>query len=123
MRSMTTNTLRRWTRGGDRTVVAVFIAAYALAWAYLVGFTDPARWEPLLALGFSVLFALVLIHEIVATAESLRAHGPQAPLPASVGAERQAVATTRVDCGANEFKRLDGERALDTTPSVRRIHE
>ncbi len=51
----------------------------------------------MLALGFGVLFALVLIHEIVATADSLRAKGPQAPLPASVGAGRHAVVATRTE--------------------------
>ena len=40
---------------------AVFIASYAVAWAYLVGLTDPAQWAVLLAIGFGVLFALIVL--------------------------------------------------------------
>src|SRR6266496_3347532 len=88
--SMVTTRLRSWTVRRHRVAGLMFIASYAVAWAYLVGLTDPARWEVLLTIGFGVLFALVLIYEIVATARSLRSNGPQAPLPASVGAGRHA---------------------------------
>jgi len=99
-----TNRLRSWTRQYYRAAgPVVFIASYVVAWAYLVGLTDPARWEVLLAFGFGVLFALVLIYEIVATARSLRTNGPQAPLPASVGAGRHAAVTTPTDPGAKDF--------------------
>src|SRR6266545_6341215 len=101
--SMVTTRLRSWTVRRHRVAGLMFIASYVVAWAYLVGLTDPARWEVLLAFGFGVLFALVLIYEIVATARSLRTNGPQAPLPASVGAGRQAVVTTPTDLGAKDF--------------------
>jgi hypothetical protein len=94
---MATKRLQAWASRRHHAVVAVFITSYVVAWAYVVGLTDPAQWDALLALGFGVLFALVLIHEIVATADSLRAKGPQAPLPASVGAGRHAVVAARAD--------------------------
>ncbi len=114
--------LRAWTRGRHRATVAVFIAAYVLAWAYLVGLTDPARWEVLLALGFGVLFALVLIHEIVATANSLRTNRSQAPLPASVGAKRHAVVTTS-DHGGRDFSVAGIDRARDATQAGSGLHD
>ncbi len=119
---METNRLRSWTGWRHRAAVALFIAAYVFAWAYLVGLTDPARWEVLLALGFGVLFALVLIHEIVATATSLRTNGPQVPLPASVGAERHAVVTTS-DHAASDFCTPGIDRARDATPAVSGLHD
>jgi len=101
---MATKRLRAWVSRRHHAVVAVFITSYVVAWAYVVGLTDPAQWDALLALGFSVLFALVLILEIVATADSLRAKGPQAPLPASVGAGRHAVVATRAEGVANALE-------------------
>jgi len=100
--SMVTTRVRSWTVRRHRVAGLMFIASYAVAWAYLVGLTDPARWEVLLTIGFGVLFALVLIYEIVATARSLRSNGPQAPLPASVGAGRHAAVTTPADHGARD---------------------
>jgi hypothetical protein len=64
----------------QRLAAAAFIACYVVAWAWLVGLTDPARWEALLALGFGVLFALVLLLEVLARARSLRTSAPQPPL-------------------------------------------
>lgn len=117
---METSGLRSWTGWRHRAAVALFIAAYAFAWAYLVGLTDPTRWEVLLALGFGVLFALVLIHEIVATATSLRTNGPQVPLPASVGGERHAVVTTsdHSDHVASDFSTPGIDRTRDATQVV-----
>ena len=65
----------------QRGAAAAFIACYVVAWAWLVGLTDPAGWDALLAVGFGVLFALVLLVERVASARSLRASGPQAAAP------------------------------------------
>jgi hypothetical protein len=109
--SKVTSGLCSWTVRRHHAAAAVFIASYAVAWAYLVGLTDPARWDVLLAIGFGVLFALVLIHEIVATARSLRTNGPQAPLPASVGAGRHAVVTTPPGHGTREFHASEIESA------------
>jgi hypothetical protein len=63
-----------------RHAVIAFIACYVVGWAWLVGMTDPAGWEALLSMGFGVLFALVLLFEVVATAHSLRASAPNAPV-------------------------------------------
>ncbi len=65
----------------QRAAAAAFIACYVVGWAWLVGLTDPAGWDALLALGFGVLFALVLLVERVANARSLRASGAHAAPP------------------------------------------
>lgn len=70
----------------QRAAAAAFIACYVVGWAWLVGLTDPAGWDALLAAGFGVLFAVVLLVELVGTARSLRASGPRAPPPQPEGA-------------------------------------
>ena len=71
--------LRRVRR--QRAAAAAFIACYVVGWAWLVGMTDPAGWDALLAAGFGVLFALVLLVEVVARARSLRASATQTLVP------------------------------------------
>jgi hypothetical protein len=66
----------------QRVAAAAFIACYVVGWAWLVGLTDPAGWDALLAVGFGVLFALVLLVERVATARSLRASASQQTMEA-----------------------------------------
>jgi biotin transporter BioY len=81
MQATTLDPAERQTRSArrHRAAATAFIAVYVVGWAWLVGLTDPSRWDALLAGGFAVLFALVLVHEIVATARSLRTGGTQAP--------------------------------------------
>ena len=120
---MATKRLQAWAGRRHHAVVALFITSYVVAWAYVVGLTDPAQWDALLALGFGVLFALVLIHEIVATADSLRAKGPQAPLPASVGAGRHAVVATRTESAKPLHPPGIGTQTLVATHTVPLPHD
>ena len=81
----------------QRLAATAFIACYVVGWAWLVGLTDPAGRDALLAVGFGVLFALVLLIEVVARARSLRAGGPQAPVPAQ---EREGAAAAAESASA-----------------------